>query len=330
MDPRLGILSAAVRLPRRTRPVPEIFAEEGLPEGERVARLLGIERVPVADGERGSELALAAAREALERAGVAAADVDVIVDATALPQEYLVPAWSMSNKLQHELGAKKAFTIGFSGAGATGFQVGLHFAACLVRSDPRIRHVLWLAADLSIPGNRVLAPEDPVTVLGDAASAVLLGRGADRDVVVDTALASDGALHDVCYIPGGAMTHPDRRDLFRLRLDRAAYRAASRVGPLRALAERILHRHGLAISDVAVHLHPNLSAPERAELDAAFGVSGSGAACGNLADHGHLQANDFVVNWLSAADGGSLREGDWILAVSHGFGFTSGVSLLRH
>jgi 3-oxoacyl-[acyl-carrier-protein] synthase-3 len=330
MDPRLGILSAAVRLPRRTRPVPEIFAEEGVPEGEGLARRLGIERVPVADGERGSELALAAAREALERAGVAAADVDVIVDATALPQEYLVPAWSMSNKLQHELGAKKAFTIGFSGAGATGFQVGLHFAACLVRSDPRIRHVLWLAADLAIPGNRVLAPEDPVTVLGDAASAVLLGRDADRDVVVDTALASDGALHDVCYIPGGAMTHPDRRDLFRLRLDRAAYRAASRVEPLFALAERVLHRHGLALSDVAVHLHPNLSAQEEAELDSAFGVHGRGAARGNLADRGHLQANDFVVNWLSAADGGSLRGGDWILAVSHGFGFTSGVSLLRH
>jgi 3-oxoacyl-[acyl-carrier-protein] synthase-3 len=330
MDPTLGILSAAVRLPRRTRPVPEIFAEEGVGEGEGLARRLGIERVPVAEGERGSELALAAAREALERAGVAAADVDVIVDATALPQEYLVPAWSMSNKLQHELGSKRAFTIGFSGAGATGFQVGLHFAACLVRSDPRIRHLLWLAADLAIPGNRVLAPEDPVTVLGDAASAVLLGRDAERDIVVDTALASDGALHDVCYIPGGAMAHPDRRDLFRLRLDRAAYRAASPVGPLRALAERILRRHGLVFSDVAVHLHPNVSAPDGAELEAAFGTSGSSAARANLADHGHLQANDFVVNWLSAGSGGTLRPGDWILAASHGFGFTSGVSLLRH
>jgi 3-oxoacyl-[acyl-carrier-protein] synthase III len=159
---------------------------------------------------------------------------------------------------------------------------------------------------------------------------VLLGRGAARDVVHDSALATDGAIHDVCCIPGGAMTHPDRRDLFRLRLDRAAYRAASPLRPLRALAEQLLRRHGLSAADVALHLHPNLSASESAELDAALGVPANRAARRNLAQHGHLQANDFVVNWLSAADGGGLRPGDWILASSHGFGFTTGVSLLRH
>jgi 3-oxoacyl-[acyl-carrier-protein] synthase-3 len=328
MRPTLGILSAACRLPERTRSVREVFADEGVAWSEECHARLGIERVPVATDERGSELALAAAREALDRAGVAAAAIDAIVDCTALPQEYLVPAWSMSNKLQHELGAKKAFTIGFSGAGATTFHVGLHFAGCLAASDPRIGYVLLLAADLAIPGNRVLPPEDPITVLGDAASAMLLGREASGDLLLGTELWSDGAMHDVCYVPGGAMTHPDRRDLYRLVLDGAAHRRAPRAETVRRLADRLLSRHGLRREDIAAHLGPNLSRDDRAELLGAVGGANGGPD--NLATHGHLHASDFVLNYRSAVGSGRLRRGDHLLVHSHGFGFTAGVSLLRH
>jgi 3-oxoacyl-[acyl-carrier-protein] synthase-3 len=317
-------------MPEGTRSVRDVFADEGVAWSEERAGRLGIERVPVAEGERGSELALAAARDALARAAVAAADVDVIVDTTVLPQEYLVPAWSMSNKLQHELGAKKAFTIGFSGGGATNFHVGLHFATCLLRSDPRMRHALLLAADLAIPGNRVLPPEDPVTVLGDAASAMVLGRDVETDVVLDTELASEGGLHDVCYVPGGAMVHPDRSDLFRLRLDLAAYRAAPRVETIHRLSDRILRRSGIRPAEVVAHIVPNLSREDRAELVAAFGARVDGVASRNLESHGHLQSNDFVINYLSVVEGGGVRRGDHILVSSHGFGFTAGVTLIRH
>jgi 3-oxoacyl-[acyl-carrier-protein] synthase III len=158
---------------------------------------------------------------------------------------------------------------------------------------------------------------------------MVLGRDATRDVVLDTELWSDGALHDVCYVPGGAMTHPDRRDLFRLQLDRPACLRAPRTEELRRLAGRLLSRHGLGWEDVALHLAPNLSREDRDELAAAFGGSASRPGDDNLAAHGHLQSNDFFLNWLSAVDGGGLRPGDHVLVSSHGFGFTAGVSLLR-
>jgi 3-oxoacyl-[acyl-carrier-protein] synthase III len=331
MNSTLGILSAACRLPAQTRSVAELFADEGLRWSEAHGARLGIERVPVAaPGELGSTLGLEAAQATLTAAGVAAADLDVIVDCTALPQEYLVPAWSMSNKLQAELGAAKAFTIGFSGGGATNFHTALHFAACIAASDARIRNVLMVAADLAIPHNRVLAPEDPVTVLGDAASALLLGRDAASDVVMDTELHSDGELHAVCYVPGGAMAHPDRRDLFRLQLDVTAYRRAPRARTLSRLAGQLLARHGVAMEDIALHIGPNLSRAERCELAAALGAPTDRFGPDNLATHGHLHATDFVLNYRSAIERGTLRTGDHILISSHGFGFVAGVSLLRH
>ena len=331
MKPTLGILSAECRLPTQTRSVPDVFAEEGLAWSEEHSARLGIDRVPVAaPGERGSRLALEAAQAALTAAGVAASNLDVIVDCTSLPQEYLVPAWSMSNKLQADLGAAKAFTIGFSGGGATNFHTGLHFAACLAASDARIRNVLLVAADIAIPNNRVLAGEDPVTVLGDAASALVLGRGATSDVVLDTELHSDGELHAVCYVPGGAMAHPERRDLFRLELDAAVYRRAPRAQTLRRLAGQLLARHGLAMEDIVLHIAPNISRVERSELGAALGVAADRFGPDNLATHGHLHATDFVLNYRSAIERDSVRPGDHIMISSHGFGFVAGVSLLRH
>lgn len=330
MSATVGIASAVCRIPEQSRTAKEVFAGEGVEWTADVERRIGVDSVPAADGQRGSELALAAAREALERAGVEPAEVDVLVDYTVLPQEYLVPAWSMSNKLQHELHTKKAFTVGFSGGGSTTFHVALDCAASLIRSDPRIDTALLLGADVTIPGNRVLNPDDPLTVLGDAASAVVVRRDEPRGVVLDTELRSDGNLHDVCYIPGGAMAHPEREDLFRLRIDADAYRGAPRMETLRRLADSVLARAGALVGDVAYFVYPNLSAEDQDEFAEAFGASDEKICRENLSGHGHLQANDLVLNYRSAVDGGPIREGDLVLLCSHGMGFLAGVSLLRY
>lgn len=325
--PAVGIASAAVRLPAASRSVRDVLADEGLPEPPP-GFLDG--RVPVAESETGSELALAAAREAMEAAGVSPQDVDVIVDYTVLPQEYLVPAWSMSNRLQHELGAKKAFTVGFSGGGSTNLHVAMHFASSLIRSDDSVSTALLLAADLAIPDNRVLGGDEPLAVLGDSAGAMILRRDAGRGRIVDVAMRSDGRMHDVCCIPGGAMAHPDRRDLFRLRLDRSAFEAAPRMESLRALADSVLARAGLRLSDVAFHVCPNLSSTDQADYARTLEVPEGRLWTSSLAGHGHLQATDLVLNYLSASRAGAFGEDDWVLMSSHGLGFLSGVCLIRN
>lgn len=330
MSGHCGIVSAVCELPVQTRSIEDVFASEGLSIDSRGAGRLGVERVATCAEETSSELALAAARAALELAGCSADELDVIVDYTVLPHEFLVPAWSMCNKLQAELGAKRATTIGFSGGGSSNVLVALDFASSLIASQDHVDTALLFAADCCLPDNRVLDPDDPVAVLGDGAAAMVLRRAAPGWTVVDTELASDGVLHDVCVIPGGAMAHPDREDLYRLRLDRAAYDGAPRQRRLRELVDAVLERNGLGLDDVACFAYPDLSVEDREGFEQICGVPADRVCGSDLASQGHLLANSLVSSYARAIERKVVGAGEHLLFCSHGMGFLYGATLLRH
>jgi 3-oxoacyl-[acyl-carrier-protein] synthase-3 len=329
MAATVGIAAAAIHVPPHRRPVEELFREEKVSAGSRLGNSLGIREVHLCQEETGSALALLAAQAALEKAGLKATDVQVIVDFSILPQEFLVPAWNMSNKLQHELGASGAFTVGFSGGGATNFLVALSYATAMLQNDENLKVALLVAADVTIPGNRVLHPAEPVTVMGDGASALILQRGASGKVVVDTDLWSDGANHDICFIPGGALAHPDRPDLYRMLLDKPRYDASGKIEILAQLAMAVLHRNGLSREDVKLLVYTNISQADQAEMQKALGMNADQVNFSNKATYGHMQGSDLVLNYLSSVDSGGLREGEHLLIASHGMGFLEGVSLIR-
>jgi 3-oxoacyl-[acyl-carrier-protein] synthase-3 len=321
----ISIRSAVCRFPPTRVDLEDLFNEEGAELSEQLRARLGIDSVRLCRDETGSELALDAAREALERSGVTAAQLDVIVDYTILPQEYLVPAWSMGNKLQADLGAKKAYTLGFSGGGASNFQVALSSAAALIDSDPGVSTALLVGADVTIPGNRILNPSTPVTVMGDGASALVLTEGDDGDVVVATKARTVGGLHDVCYIRGGAMAYPDRADLYRLELDVERSRGASAA--LTALCGELLEQRSLAVRDVDALATTNLSAEDQEAFVFGLGAEEGSLVRSNLASHGHVQGTDLVLNYLTArADNGN---GGRLLLGSHGMGFMPAATLLK-
>ena len=269
------------------------------------------------------------AREALQRAELDVAQVDLIVDYSILPQEYLVPAWNMSNKLQHELGAKKAFTVGFSGGGATNFLVALSSAVAILQANEKLTSALLVAADVTIPGNRILNPADPVSVFGDSAGAVILKKGMEGSVVIDTELHSEGSYHDVCYIPGGALANPDDPALYRMELDKQRYDKAPKTGSLPPMLETLLQRAGVKREEVVFGLYPNLSAEDQRQFASALGFDPGQTRLRNLKSHGHLQGTDFVINYLSMLENGAMNKGQYFIAASHGMGFLAGVSLLR-
>jgi 3-oxoacyl-[acyl-carrier-protein] synthase-3 len=329
MSAEVGIIAAACYLPSRRQSTGDLFELEGIPLTSQAATQIGIDQVPAADKERGSAMALAASQEALRRAGIQAAQLDVIVDYTILPQDYLVPAWNMSNQLQHELGASKAFTVGFSGGGASNFLVALASATALLQTNEKLQTALLVASDVTIPGNRVLNPADPVSVLGDAASAVVLRRDAAANVVVDTELWSVGDRHDLYYIPGGALAHPDDPKLYRVQLDKQRYDAVAKAVELHRLIDTLLERAGIRLSDVAFALYPNISRQDQMEFQEALGLKAEQMCLSTLAAHGHLQGTDFVVNYLAMLECGAVHSGEYFLAASHGMGFLAGVSLFR-
>lgn len=329
METKIGIAAAAVTLPAGRRDVRSLLEEESATFHPQIAARLGIEEVPICDGESGSALALEACQEALRRAELDVAQLDVIVDYTILPQEYLVPAWNMSNKLQHELGAKKAFTVGFSGGMATNFLVALSSAAALLQVNEKLTSALLVAADVTIPGNRILNPADPVTVFGDSAGAMVLRKGVRGSLVVDTELHSQGNYHDVCYIPGGALAHPDDPGLYGMILDKKRYDQAPKAETINALLEALLNRTGTKPEEIVFALYPNLSSADQRQFVEVLGFSSDQINHENCKSYGHLQGTDFVINYLSMIESGLVGKGQYFVAASHGMGFLAGVSLLR-
>src|SRR5262249_5098350 len=161
-------------------------------------------------------------------------------------------------------GAEKAFTVGFSGGGATNFLAALCYTAAMLEADEKMKYALLVAGDVTIPGSRVLNPDSPVSVMGDAGRAVLLQRGAPHRVVMGTELLSDGANHDIYYIPGGCPANPEDPALYRMVLDKARYDTAPKNTTMLQLAKTVLDRAGLKLSDLKHVVYPNISAEDTA------------------------------------------------------------------
>ena len=153
----------------------------------------------VADGEKTSDLARIAAERALQRAGVAAHEIDLIIIATSTPDDTFP---STATKVQHQLGATKAVAFDVQ-AVCAGFVYALDVADAML-SAGRGRRALVIGAESF---SKILDWNDRSTcvLFGDGAGAVLLERSDDPRGfgVLASKLHADGAHRDILYVDGG-------------------------------------------------------------------------------------------------------------------------------
>lgn len=170
---------------------------------EWIVERSGIHRRHIAaEDEKTSDLALAAARAALEHAGIGADAVDVIVLATATPDNTFP---STAARVQAGLGMTRGFAFDVQ-AVCSGFLYALTVADSLIRGG-QAQTALVIGAETF---SRILDWSDRATcvLFGDGAGAVVLrategeGTGADRGIL-STHLYSDGRQYDLLYVDGG-------------------------------------------------------------------------------------------------------------------------------
>jgi 3-oxoacyl-[acyl-carrier-protein] synthase-3 len=157
-----------------------------------------IERHIAADDETASDMALAAARRALERAGLEPADLDMIIVGT-ISGDLPMPACAAF--LQRKLGVSQIPAFDVSAACA-GFLYGLSIADQFIRTGAH-KHVLVVGVELL---SRILNWKDRTTcvLFGDGAGAAVLGpAGDDGSGVLSTRLYTDASLADSLCIPAG-------------------------------------------------------------------------------------------------------------------------------
>ncbi len=148
-----------------------------------------------------SDVALPAARQAIERAGLVPEDVDLIILGTDSP-DYVTPATSVV--LQHKLGAKNAGTFDV-GCACASFPTGLAAAAGLIATNPALKNVLVVGVYLM---HKLADPNDPMVFFyGDGAGAAILQAG-DEPGFINAAMQAGGEYAKHWGIFAGGTAEP--------------------------------------------------------------------------------------------------------------------------
>ncbi len=194
-----------------------------------------------------SDVALPAARAAIERAGLEPADIDLIVVGTDSP-DYITPATSVV--LQHKLGARNAGTFDV-GCACASFPTGVAAAAGIIATSRAIRRVLVVGVYLM---HKLADPADPMSFFyGDGAGAAVFQAGTEPGFV-GAAFQADGSYADYWSIPSGGTVEPATEE--SVRAGRTRVRMAQRYPPeinhegWPRLVRKLARDSGFAVGDI--------------------------------------------------------------------------------
>jgi 3-oxoacyl-[acyl-carrier-protein] synthase-3 len=291
---------------------------------EWIVQRTGIEQRHIAaEGELTSDLACAAAREAMQRAGLDADQIDLIIVATTTPDNTF-PACAAA--VQAKLGADRAVAFDVQ-AVCSGFVYGLAVADNFIKAG-QTNTALVIGSETF---SRLLDWTDRRTcvLFGDGAGAVVLraeeGTGTvfDRGVLA-TQLGSDGRHYRDLYVDGGPSSTGTAG---HVRMNgREVFRYA--VNALSASTRRVLEMSGLEVDDVD-WLVPHQA--NRRILDAVARNLGlaEDRMLVTVGQHANTSAASVPLALAQGAASGKLRPNQVVVINAMGGGFTWGAAVLR-
>jgi 3-oxoacyl-[acyl-carrier-protein] synthase-3 len=276
-------------------------------------------RYLAAEGVTSSELGLVAAQRALEMAGIAAADLDLIIVATSTP-DFIFP--STACLIQGRLGNKGATAFDIQ-AVCSGFAYALAVAEKFLVSGSH-KKALVIGAEVF---SRILdwTERGTCVLFGDGAGAVVL-EASDKPGILATALHADGSQSGILNVPGQICAGQVIGDPF-LRMDgQAVFKFAVRV--LAEVAEEDCAAAGMRASDV------DWLIPHQANIRI---IEATGRKLGIDRDrvivtvdrHGNTSAASVPLALDEAVRDGRIRRGQKVLLEGVGGGFTWGAALLE-
>jgi 3-oxoacyl-[acyl-carrier-protein] synthase-3 len=291
---------------------------------EWIVQRTGIRQRHIAEeGETSASLGEAAARKAIEAAGLAATDIDLIICATSTPDNTF-PATAVN--IQHRLGITGGFAFDIQ-AVCTGFVYAVTTADQFIRSGLAKRSLVVGAETFS----RILDWSDRTTcvLFGDGAGAVVLearpGEGTNADQgVIAASLRSDGSHKDKLFVDGGPSS---TQTVGHLRMEgREVFKHA--VGMITDVIENALASAGMQIGELDWFV-PHQANRRIIEASAKkLGIPMEKVVI-TVDRHGNTSAASVPLALDEAVRDGRIKRGDLVMLEAMGGGFTWGAVLLR-
>lgn len=278
------------------------------------------ERHIAAEGEFTSDLAVQAARAALDAAGLAADDIDLLLVATTTP-DLVFP--STACIVQSKLGmtnGKPAFDLQ---AVCSGFVYALSVADQFIKTGAA-RHVLVIGAetlsritDWNDRGNCIL--------WGDGAGAVVVGASTEPGIIA-THIHADGRHKELLRTTTGVSSGMDEPALMRME-GNAVFKMA--VNTLDRIVDETLEANGLQKSDIDWLVPHQANIRIITATAKKLGMSMDHVVT-TVAGHGNTSAASVPLAFDVAVRDGRIQRGQTVLMEAFGGGFTWGSALLKY
>jgi 3-oxoacyl-[acyl-carrier-protein] synthase III len=324
---RVGLVATASYLPERWLSAAEIAALSGIPETVLVEKFgLRGKHVAAAD-EHVSDLAVAAAERLLDETGFDRKKIDVVMYYGSMWRDHAI--WQAAPHIAYRVGATNAFAVEYDNV-SHGTPMALRVARDLLRAEAELENVLLVAAcresyllDYANERSRFMFN------FGDGAVAGLLVGDAEHNEVLGSHAITNGAYSLQVKVAAGGSVDPDGYRYLDV-LDPAEMKGGldqeslpNFVSAARGAAER----SGLALDDLdfVCLLHTKRSMFEA--LLSELGMTPEQAVY--LDDTGHMSGVDPLLGLDRAVREGRVEEGDSVLLLSAGTGYTWAATVVR-
>lgn len=287
---------------------------------EWIRQRTGIVQRHIADeGELTSDLAVNAAKNAIEKAKISIDEIDLIIVATTTPDKTFP---SCATVIQSKLKCKNAFAFDVQAA-CSGFIYAVTVADSLIKSNDRIKYALVIGAEIM---SRIVDWEDRSTcvLFGDGAGAVIMKSEMSSSSIISTNLHSDGNVDLLCTNGGISSTRDSGKILMN---GREVFKHA--VEKLTASVEETLKCNSLKITDIdwLIPHQANIRIIEAVVKKLDFPIE---KVINTVDKHANTSAASIPLALDYGVQESKIKSGNLILLISIGAGLAWGSVLLSY
>jgi acetoacetyl-CoA synthase len=326
MNRGVGIVSTGSYLPEQVVSNEEVAERVGVTAEwiERKTQILS--RRYAAPDEATSDLAVRAAEEALQQAGLCADDIGYIVVSTSTGD---FPQPPTANLVQHMLGARNAACFDIN-AVCSGFIYGLGLARSLLAVAPET-HVLVIGADLY---SRILDFSDRSTavLLGDGAGAAIVSAQPEPYGMIGVDLASFGHAHNLIWVEAGGSRNPPSTQTLA---DGGHFFKMNGRGVREFVTEHLpgalktfVDQHGFQFGQIDHFIPHQANGVLVSDIVTRVGLDHA-TTHRTLQKFGNVGSASVPVTLDDASRSGALSDGDLVMLAAFGGGMSVALSLLR-
>jgi 3-oxoacyl-[acyl-carrier-protein] synthase-3 len=284
------------------------------------------QRHKAADNEYTSQFGTAAAKQALERAGLKAEDLDIIICATTTPDQIMPSTGAL---IQAQIGATNAAGMDVFAA-CSGFIYGITMVESMIKTG-QIKYALVVGAEV-LTKYVDYTDRGTCVIFGDGAGAAVLGPVASGKGILATKIKSDGRYEEQLYAPGGGtklgtthQTIDDRMHFFKMK-GNELFKVA--VRSMADISAEMLEKAGLTVDDVDIVIPHQANQRITDAVASRLGVPEE-KVYSNIAEHGNTSSASIPIALDECIQSGRIKEGSTVLLTAFGGGVTWGATVLR-